>query len=310
VKIEELYHVIHLTEDRAPLDVWYDDVFLPRRGFMDANYYDGEQRDASLVTIADAVVEVLSPARFAQGWEKMPVGRFLNRFGRHWHSIAWYVSDVGDAWEHLRSHGLNIIFPGGAVGDDTRPGGSTPIFTHPRETVTQLQFMRRRPAVGVEDFAARTGDTDPRYLPGWSSDWWGEHHPLGVKRLAYVTIITADPAQARSVYVDVLGGEVLGERASLVTATDDLFVKVGPQTVIQISRPSDQPSLARADLDKNGNMLHAVAFEVKDLEAAERHLRGQGISVIGRDEHTLLADPSDTFGAPFRFTTDGFGRGT
>jgi hypothetical protein len=50
-------------------------------------------------------------------------------------------------------------------------------------------------------------------------------------------------------------------------------------------------------------MLHAVAFAVGDLDAAERHLRGHGIGVVGRDEHTLLADPADTFGAPFRFTT-------
>ncbi len=301
--IEELYHVIHLTESRADLDVWYDDVFLPRRGFMDANYYDGEQRDASLVTIADAVVEVLAPARFAEGWEVMPIGRFFTRFGRHWHSIAWYVEDIGQAWEHLRDHGLRVIFPRGASGDDTRPSGSTPIFTHPKETVTQLQFMWRRPAFGVEDFAAGRGDLDPRYLPGWSSSWWADHHPLGIQRLAYLTIVTDDPDQARSVYVDVLGGQVLSHSTSPVTATDDVFVKVGSQTVIQISRPHDEPSLARADLDKNGNMLHAVAFEVQDLDAAERHLRGLGVGIVGRDEHTLLADPTDTFGAPFRFTT-------
>jgi catechol 2,3-dioxygenase-like lactoylglutathione lyase family enzyme len=303
VNIDELYHVIHLTEDRAPLDSWYDEVFQPRRGFMDANYYSGEQRDASLVTIADAVVEVLAPARFADGWDVMPIGRFFNRFGGHWHSIAWYVPDVGEAYDHLRSHGLRVIFPGGATGDDIRPSAATPIFTHPKETVTQLQFTWRRPVHGAEEFATR--NDDPRYLPGWSSGWWAEHHPLGVERLAYLTIVTADPDQASSVYVDILGGQVLGKGASSLTATDDVYVKVGAQTVILISRPHDEPSLARADLDKNGSMLHAAAFEVRDLDAAERHLRSHRIGVVGRDEHTLLADPADTFGAPFRFTTMG-----
>jgi hypothetical protein len=309
MKIEELYHIIHLSEDRAPLDAWYDEVFQPRRGFIDANYYDGEQRDASLVTIADAVVEVLAPARFADGWDAMPIGRFFTRFGRHWHSIAWYVADVGMAWEHLRSHDLQVIFPGGAPGNDTRPTGATPIFTHPRETVTQLQFTQRRPVYGAEDFASR-GDIDPRYLPGWSSRWWSEHHSLGVRALAYLTIVTADPAQARSVYIDILGGEDLGQEASSLTATDDLFVKVGPQTVIQISVPHDGPSLARDDLDQNGSMLHAVAFEVGDLDVAERHLRGRGIGLVGRDEYTLLANPADTFGAPFRFTTKNIANGS
>jgi len=304
VKIGDLYHVIHLTEDRAPLDAWFDEVFLPRRGFMDANYYDGEQRDASLVTVADAVVEVLAPARFAPGWDAMPIGRFFTRFGRHWHSIAWYVDDVGEAYDHLRSHGLRVIFPGGAADDDTRPSGGTPIFTHPKETLTQLQFTWRRPVHGADDFAARAGrDIDPRYLPGWSSAWWAEHHPLGVERLAYLTIVTSDLDQARTVYVDVLGGELLRESTSSLTATDDLFVKVGAQTVVQLSRPHDAPSLARTDLDAWGNMLHAVAFQVRDLDAAERHLRDKGVGVVARDEHTLLADPADTFGAPYRFTT-------
>jgi hypothetical protein len=309
VKIEELYHVIHLTEDRAPLDAWYDEVFLPRRGFMDANYYDGEQRDASLVTIADTVVEVLAPARFADGWDAMPIGRFFTRFGSHWHSIAWYVEDVGEAWDHLRSHGLRVIFPGGAAGNDTRPSGQTPIFTHPKETVTQLQFSWRRPVHGVAEFAT-VRDVDPRYQPGWSSGWWTEHHPLGLERLAYLSLVTADPTQARSVYVDLLGGQILGQGASSLTATDDMYVKVGPQTVIQISHPHDEPSLARADLDKNGSMLHAVAFQVRNLDAAERHLRSHGIGVVSRNDHTLLADPADTFGAPYRFTTRSPGDGS
>src|SRR5947208_15973740 len=136
---------MYWREDQAPHDAWYDEVFQHRRGFMDANYYDGEQRDASLVTIADAVVEVLAPARFAAGWDAMPIGRFFTRFGRHWHSIAWYIEDVGEAWEHLRSHGLRVIFPGGAPGDDTRPSGATPIFTHPKETVPPLQVTSYEP---------------------------------------------------------------------------------------------------------------------------------------------------------------------
>lgn len=301
MKIGDLYHVIHLTEDRAPMDAWYDDVFLPRRGFMDANYYDGEQRDASLVTIADAVVEVLAPARFAEGWDVMPIGRFFTRFGRHWHSIAWYVEDIGQAWEHLRGQGLRVFFPGGAPGDEARPAGETPIFTHPKETITQLQFTWRPPIHGAEEFSRHI--VDPRYQPGWWSGWWGEHHPLGVERLAYISVVTNDPSQAQSVYQGVLGGEVLREESSSLTATDDVYVKVGAQTVIQISRPHDEPSLARADLETNGNMLHAVAFQVRDLDAAERHLRSKGVGVVGRDEHTILADPADTFGAPYRFTT-------
>jgi catechol 2,3-dioxygenase-like lactoylglutathione lyase family enzyme len=304
MKIEEIYHVIHLSEDRGPLDAWYDKVFQPRRGFMDANYYDGEQRDASLVTIADTVVEVLAPARFAQGWDAMPIGRFFNRFGRHWHSIAWYVEDIGAAWEHLRAHGMRVIFPGGAPGDDSRPSGATPIFTHPKETLTQLQFTERARLHTAEEYGARHG-TDPRYEPGWWSGWWADNHPLGIRRLAYITVVTSDTDRARSVYADILGGEIVGESSSALTATDDTLVQVGPQTMVQISRPHDSPSLARADLDAHGDMMHAVAFEVGDLDSVERHLRANGVGVAGRDDDTLLAAPEDTFGAPYRFVVAG-----
>src|SRR5579875_1165889 len=104
--------------------------------------------------------------------------------------------------------------------------------------------------------------------------------------------------------------QVLGEESCALTGTDDVFVKVGTQTVIQISCPHDVPSLARTDLEVNGSMLHAVAFEVRDLDAAEAHLRTKGIGVIARDERILVADPADTFGAPFRFTTTSWTRDT
>lgn len=168
--------------------------------------------------------------------------------------------------------------------------------------MTQLQFTERRQVRGADEYGGPE-PIDPRYEPGWSDKWWAENHPLGIERLAYLTIVTSDPEQARSVYADTLGGRILAEETSALTSTDDTYLKVGTQTVIQISRPHDEPSLARADLDKNGSMLHAAAFQVRDLDAVERHLRGQGIGVVGRDDQTLLADPANTHGAPYRFTT-------
>ena len=33
------------------------------------------------------------------------------------------------------------------------------------------------------------------------------------------------------------------------------------------------------------------------------HLEAKGITIVARDDTTILADPADTYGAPFRFTT-------
>jgi len=42
---------------------------------------------------------------------------------------------------------------------------------------------------------------------------------------------------------------------------------------------------------------------VADLEVAARHLEQCGVTIVDRDDETLVTDPADTFGAPFRFTT-------
>jgi hypothetical protein len=56
-------------------------------------------------------------------------------------------------------------------------------------------------------------------------------------------------------------------------------------------------------LAKNGDIMHAIAFQVADLDRAEQHLTSKGVRILDRDDSTLLADPDTTFGAPFRFTT-------
>src|SRR5580704_11902220 len=87
--IGKLFHIIHMTGDLPELEAWYDDVFSVQRGFLDHHYMEGEKRDASLVVLGDCVIEPLAPAFRVEGWDAMPLGRFYNRFGTHWHSIAW-----------------------------------------------------------------------------------------------------------------------------------------------------------------------------------------------------------------------------
>ncbi|MCW2522239.1 MAG: hypothetical protein JWO63_574, partial [Frankiales bacterium] len=60
--IGKLFHIIHITDDLAELDAWYDEVFAPMRGLLDNDYLDTEKRDASLIIIGDAIVEPLAPA--------------------------------------------------------------------------------------------------------------------------------------------------------------------------------------------------------------------------------------------------------
>jgi catechol 2,3-dioxygenase-like lactoylglutathione lyase family enzyme len=304
VAIGDLYHVIHAGDALPPMDEWYDAVFSPRRGILDDDYFEPQKRQASMVAIADCMVEAMAPCKDVVGWEGTPMGKFNARFGSHWHSIAFYADDVGSLWDRLIDHGVRMV-KGGKPEDgiDGRPGEFTPIYTHPRDTITQLEFARRRPRDGVRDFTL-PGEVDPRYLPGWSSDWWRLHHPLGVERMSYITVVTADEDRACRMFVDVLGGTHLGEARSTLTGTRDIYVALGTQTVLQLSIPDgDGDSLAGAEMTRNGDALHALAFTVRDLDAAAHFLASRGVTIAARDDETLLVDPVTSFGAPFRFTT-------
>jgi catechol 2,3-dioxygenase-like lactoylglutathione lyase family enzyme len=301
--VGDLYHVIHAGDELAPMDEWYDAVFTPRRGILDDDYFEPQKRQASMFAIADCIVEAMAPRKDIAGWRSSPMGKFNSRFGSHWHSIAFYADDVGLLWDHLIDQGIRVV-KGGNPGDgaDSRPGELTPIYTHPRDTITQLEFARRRPRESVRDFAL-PGEVDPRYLPGWSSDWWSTNHPLGIERMSYITLVTADEEKARRVFIDVLGGTHLMEGRSPLTKTRDLYISLGTQTVLQLSIPERETSLAGIELATHGESLNSLAFTVRDLPAVAQFLATKGVAIASRDDQTILVDPADSFGAPYRFTT-------
>jgi catechol 2,3-dioxygenase-like lactoylglutathione lyase family enzyme len=291
--IGKLFHIIHMTGDLPALEAWYDDVFSVK-GFIDHNYMPGEKRDASLVVLGDTVIEPLAPAFRVQGWEVMPLGRFYRRFGSHWHSISWYTDDVGEIWQTCTDNGIRVYVTGGVL-TDKRPPANAAIMTHPKDTIAQLEVYNP----GYGGVAA----LDPRLKPDWDPDWWVSHHPSGIQRLAYTTVLTRDLARAKRAYVDVLGGQLLHESTSDLTGTVNAYVLVGPSTIIELSVPVKDGTIAAADQAANGEIHHAAAFKVVDLDRAEQYLTSKGIKVTDRDDTTLITDPATTRGVPFRWTT-------
>ena len=293
--IGKLFHIIHMTGDLAALESWYDRVFSVRRGFLDHNYMPGEKRDASLVVLGNCVIEPLAPAFRIEGWESMPLGRFYRRFGNHWHSIAWYTDDAGEIWQRCTDNGIRVFVEGG-VRTTERPPPESAIMTHPKDTIAQLEFMRRE-GTALER-------KDPRFQPGWDPNWWAENHPLGLVGLAYTTVLTRDLDRAANVYVDILGGSLMHESLSGLTGTRNAYVLVG-DTIVELATPVRDGTLAADDMAANGEIHHAVAFRVNDLDTVAKYLASNGIEALARDENTLLTRPETTHGVPFRWTTAG-----
>jgi len=293
VTIGKLFHLIHMTGDVTALEAWYHDVFGVR-DFIEHNYMPGEKRDASLVVLGDCVIEPLAPAFSVDGWDAMPLGRFYKRFGTHWHSIAWYTDDATEIWRRCADSGIRVYTEGG-VPALTQPPASSAITTHPKDTISQLEFIRLD--------GSRLAEIDPRLQAGWDPDWWVTSHPLGLKRLAYTTVLTRDLDRAKQLYTGVLGGTLLHEGASQLTGTASTYVLMGEQTIVELARPTREDTIAARDHAANGEIHHAVAFTVADLDRAEDYLTAKGITVLERDDRTLITDPATTQGVPFRWTT-------
>jgi catechol 2,3-dioxygenase-like lactoylglutathione lyase family enzyme len=290
--IGKLFHIIHMTGDLDSLEAWYDDVFSVRRGFLDHHYMEGEKRDASLVTLGDAVIEPLAPAFRVEGWDAMPLGRFYKRFGSHWHSIAWYTDDPGEIWQRCTDNGVRVYVEGGVLTSE-RPGPDSAIMTHPKDTIAQLEFMR---PIGM------LVQNDPRLQPDFDPNWWAENHPLGLERLAYTTVLTRDLDRAKFVYTDVLGGSLLHEDSSALAGTRNAYIQLG-EIVVELATPTREGTLAAEDMQANGQIHHAAAWKVRDLDQAEKYLQSKGIETLERDESTILSKPATTHGANFRWTT-------
>jgi hypothetical protein len=61
------------------------------------------------------------------------------------------------------------------------------VFTNPKDTLTQLEFIPSPTAPGGPVLLR-----DPRYEPGWSPSWWADYHPLQIQKASHVTVSTFD----------------------------------------------------------------------------------------------------------------------
>jgi catechol 2,3-dioxygenase-like lactoylglutathione lyase family enzyme len=291
------FHVIHMTDDLTELDAWYDDVFSVTR-WMDKQYSDMLKRHGSLVLIGDLCIEPMQPAFEDDGWEQVAIGKFWERFHKRLHSIAWYTEERDDVVGIFRALVANDVRIFGGLGDRTDEPPPGPLFTHPRDTYTQLQFMAR-PAPDSPMMTI----TDPRFQEGFDPGWWAREHPLHVRKSSHVTLAVRDVAKAKHLFVDVLQGQLLHEEDRAITSTRSAFVALGQDLVLEMAEPLDASAAIAADMDVYGESLYSITFLVADLDDAERYLKGKGVEFVDRDATTLVADRATTHGAQFSFTT-------
>src|SRR5262249_19796557 len=153
-------------------------------------------------------------------WNKGPIGRYYERSGISWHSIAWYVTDVDGLTELrdlLEAEDVELLgLLGGKLEHEHDAPEDRPIFTHPNSTVTQLEFM-----------GPPLWTPAPRAHSAFSPRWWHDMPPLHVRKASHFPRATRNLDRARALYVDVIGGPLLHEGDDDVLRTRRAYIAVG-----------------------------------------------------------------------------------
>lgn len=284
-----MIHAIHMSDDVKKLNAFYEDVFggLLYMGVDELSYLPPEKRFASLLMVSDLCVETMAPELPVD--VATPVGKFYDRFGDHWHSIGFTVENFAELGRHLTEQGVFLGKPGGGVMEDFEQ--YTYFYPHPRHVggvmVECCKSEMRR---------------DPRNEDNWSSlrKLW-EAHPLGLVRTAWVTIGVRDIDEHLALWerlfeVVPVHAEVspLGHRSQFVHFGDLL---------VELAMPVEQGTPLAAHVARWGDMIYETTMKVVDLDRAEAHLNAKGVRTTRPAAEMLVADPADTHGAPWAFTT-------
>jgi hypothetical protein len=288
-----MIHAIHMTDDVARLNKFYADVFGGQIyvGEEEPSYLPAEDRWASLIQVSDLCIEAMAPNLPVDA--SMPVGRFYAKFGHHLHSVGYQVDDLTGLGDSLIAGGIHIGRPGGGHLTRMDPGLRY-IFPSPRD---MFGLMAEMCSTALHD--------DPRAEDDWSSRAarWEQNHPLTIRRLAYVMLGVKDLDAAVDTYVNRVQAVPLQSGFDEMTGARFQLVQLG-DSLLKILQPADVDSDLGRHVARFGNMIYAIAFRVADLDSAERWLKENRIGTRRPTPTSLAADPADTWGAPYFFTTD------
>ena len=282
--IREFFHLIHVVDDIAAANERFAALFGTE--VFSENWSDLDHRWASFSMLGDMMLELIQPSD-AEEHQQQPLTKFHNRFGQHLHSLSWYVDveDMPVLFKAFRAEGIRVAKPGGGLFPEGTEDPGPAIFTHPKDTAGQLEF------VAVD---GRPLDMDPRSAVGWVAPR-AESSPLSLVGVSHLTTSTVDLAKLKDLYVRILAAETLHEDDGRV------FLRVGTESVIELASPTSPDSLLGRDVAANGELPHAVTFLVTDLDTVERHASVVGVGIEDRGGNTLVLNPDDIFGAVVTF---------
>lgn len=100
---------------------------------------------------------------------------------------------------------------------------------------------------------------------------------MKVKRIAHLGIAVSDLTQARTFYTDMLGLSI--DHEEMVDELKTAFVPLG-QTNLELIQDTESDGVIARHIDKRGEGIQHVAFEVEDIDQALKELKAKGVRLI------------------------------
>jgi catechol 2,3-dioxygenase-like lactoylglutathione lyase family enzyme len=287
--VREFFHFMQIVDDFDDAEAKYK-ALLGLDVYAEKHWSDFDKRWASLAVVGpEFVLELMEPSK-DEADRDSPLPKFWHRHGEHFHSLSWfYDNDELPAFiERLRAAGIRVIDPYPELDDPTR---TKTIFTHPKDTFGQMEFQGIR--VDSEDgFHRSAAHLDPEH----TGAWWRDEFPLGLLGTSHITTIVDDLDRARTLWTDLLDGQVFHEETTADRSS--MFVLVGGavpgrEIVVEVALPVPGESRIAIDQMQHGSMPHSLSLRVADLDAAATHVGNVGLSIIERSDDAFLIDPTE-----------------
>lgn len=106
---------------------------------------------------------------------------------------------------------------------------------------------------------------------------------MKIKRIDHISVVVHDFEEVVALYQDVLGLPLARIEEVPEQGVRIAFLPVG-ESEIEILEPIDKTSGGvAAYLEKRGECMHHLCFEVEDIESALRELRERGIRLVDQE---------------------------
>jgi methylmalonyl-CoA/ethylmalonyl-CoA epimerase len=100
---------------------------------------------------------------------------------------------------------------------------------------------------------------------------------MKIKRIAHIGVAVKDTDQAKILYQDLLSLPVSHEE--MLGELKVAFVPIG-QTNMELVQSTDPEGVMNKFIDKKGEGIHHIAFEVEDIDQALEELKAKGVPLV------------------------------